>query len=338
MKDKQIQISNEQEKGKLGIAYLKHLWSSILLEKQGVINEGTHLKYNCVSAVFDALGIGIEPTYQFLYQEAPTFEAFEDWILKNGTVSKEMIELVNSAISSSKHLSTYNDNAPVLDDESLRHWDENGYVIIRDVITKDNCDASVKIIHEILQIDPNDKSTWYQHHSLKQGIMVQLFRNQQLDKNRFSTKIRQVYQQLWNRNDLIVSADRVSFNPPENENYKFPGPDLHWDVSLKQPIPFGLQGLLYLTDTPEDQGAFTLVPGFHRKIDAWLEDLPKNVSPRTYDLHQLGAKPIAANAGDFILWDHRLPHGSSPNTGKMPRIVQYINYLPLDRKLQTEWI
>ena len=32
--------------------------------------------------------------------------------------------------------------------------------------------------------------------------------------------------------------------------FKFRGPDLHWDCSVKTPIPFGTQGILYLTDTP----------------------------------------------------------------------------------------
>ncbi|MBL4705240.1 MAG: phytanoyl-CoA dioxygenase family protein [Flavobacteriales bacterium] len=183
-----------------------------------------------------------------------------------------------------------------------------------------------------------DASTWYQAHEAKQGIMVQLFRHPQLDKNRLAPKIQQACQELWQRNDLMVSMDRVSFNPPETESYTFPGPNLHWDVSLKLPIPFGIQGLLYLSDTPENQGAFTLVPGFHHNIESWLKNLPESAHPREEDLHQFGAKPIGAEAGDFILWHHALPHGSSPNTGTNPRIVQYINYQPLDREIQKEWI
>ena len=49
------------------------------------------------------------------------------------------------------------------------------------------------------------------------------------------------------------------------------GPHLHWDVSVKTPIPLGTGGILYLTDTPPEQGAFTLVPGFQRWGEAWLK-------------------------------------------------------------------
>lgn len=327
----------EQDHGKLGIHYLKEIWSSVILQKKG--GQVAELNSNYVSAVFDAVGVGLEPTYQYLFLESPTFTEFEDWILENGNISTEMVALFNSAISSSNHaIDNIKAEDLVLDEESLKHWDEEGYVIIPNAISKDDCQKSVQVIHDFLDIDPKDKSTWYHEHPQKQGIMVQLFHHPQLDKNRYSKKIRLAYQQLWKRSDLIVSKDRVSFNPPENEHYKFPGPDLHWDVSLKRPIPFGLQGLLYLADTDVNQGAFTLVPGFHRKIDSWLEKLPKNIDPRKYNLHQLGAKPIAASAGDFIIWNQMLPHGSSPNTGTKPRIVQYINYQSLHRKIESTWI
>ena len=153
------------------------------------------------------------------------------------------------------------------------------------------------------------------------------------------TKIREAFEQLWQRNDLLVTIDRVSFNPPETKTYHFPGPNLHWDVSLKQPIPFGLQGLLYLSDTTKNQGAFTVIPGFQNNIDSWLDSLPKGINPRDPELlKNFVREPIAGEAGDFIIWNHCLPHGSSPNTSEKPRIVQYINYLPVDLKHQEEWI
>jgi ectoine hydroxylase-related dioxygenase (phytanoyl-CoA dioxygenase family) len=168
--------------------------------------------------------------------------------------------------------------------------------------------------------------------------MVQLFQHPILEQNRQSFKIRKAYEELWNRTDLWVNTDRVGFNPPETELYKFRGPHLHWDVSLKLPVPFGTQGILYLADTAENQGAFTLVPGFQNKIEDWINNLPPGANPRSENLYALGAKPIAANAGDFIIWHQALPHGSSPNTSILPRFVQYINYAPADEKENRIWI
>lgn len=339
MQKKQLHIYPEEAQGKIGISYLKRIWSCIELEKKGLLDTKNKTNPAYVSAVFSALGIGIEPTYQYLFRESPSFDAFEDWILANGNISMELVEMFNRALlKDTKHheLSTSKDR--ILDEEALKQWGKEGYVIVRNAISKNDCDATLKVICDFLNIDLNDNSTWYKPHTSKQGIMVQLFRHEQLQKNRLSEKIQGAYKQLWNRIDLMVNTDRVSFNPPENESYKFPGPDLHWDVSLKTPIPFGLQGLLYLTDTPENQGAFTLVPGFHQKIETWLGSLENHVNPRNENLHALGSKPIAASAGDFIIWHHALPHGSSPNSGTQPRIVQYINYQPLNIEIQDIWI
>lgn len=167
--------------------------------------------------------------------------------------------------------------------------------------------------------------------------MIQLFQHPILEKNRSSVKVRKVYEQLWNRRDLYVNTDRVGFNPPETERHPFQGPLLHWDVSLELPIPFGLQGILYLADTAENQGAFTLVPGFQNRIEDWINKLPPGSDPRREDLYALGAAQIAANAGDFILWHRALPHGSSPNTNISPRFVQYFTYMPADEKDGVVW-
>ena len=104
------------------------------------------------------------------------------------------------------------------------------------------------------------------------------------------------------------------------------------------PIPFGTQGILYLTDTPPEQGAFTLVPGFHRRIESWLASLPPGADPRSENMHALGAKPVGGRAGDLVIWHQALPHGASPNRGTKPRLVQYINMFPANFEEQEEWL
>ena len=55
---------------------------------------------------------------------------------------------------------------------------------------------------------------------------------------------------------------------------------LHWDTNLKLPIPYKLQGLLYLTDVKQDSGAFHCVAGFHHKIENWIKNLPQYAGAR----------------------------------------------------------
>ncbi len=120
-------------------------------------------------------------------------------------------------------------------------------------------------------------------------------------------------------------------SPPLREHLN-DGGKLHWDTPLEPPIPFCCQGVLYLTDTEAEQGAFTCVPGFHLKLEAWLESLPPHADPRKQDLMSLGAIPVAGKAGDLIIWHHLLPHGAGKNTADQPRVVQYISMFPAHGK------
>ncbi|MCZ4318774.1 phytanoyl-CoA dioxygenase family protein [Aequorivita viscosa] len=325
------------DKGRIGLYYLKKIWQ---YHQQLKINpaKAEKIEWTYINGVFNALGIGIEPTIKYLMNSNDSFDEFENWIVENGRISRPIIEQFN-AIVSGKFSCELRAEEKVFSQSELEQWEKDGYIILRNAIPKVDCEKTINLIYDTIGANNSDPSTWYADHPLKQGIMIQLFNSPILDRNRFSERIRLAYQQLWNRKDLLVSMDRVSFNPPETKFYKFPGPNLHWDVSLKKPIPFGLQGLLYLCDTDENQGAFTVIPGFHKNIEAWLNQLGKDENPRDNNLlNQFNKKPIGAKAGDFIIWNQCLPHGSSPNTSTKPRIVQYINYQPLDMEYQTEWI
>ncbi|MBO0951057.1 phytanoyl-CoA dioxygenase family protein [Fibrella forsythiae] len=316
----------------LGILHLKRYWAKKMAIRQGQLasnafEEETHLD----SALLNALGLGLEPTIQYLFQVSPSFPDFEAWIqlVTGGLVNRDKIDTFNARLLGTT-LAESSDPAtePTLSGADLLHWDTHGYVIIKEAISRQDCEETIGLICDFLGIDRYDPQTWYTPHTARQGIMVQLFTHALLTKNRESPRIRAAYEQLWGRRDLWVSHDRVGFNPPQTDSWPFPGPHLHWDVRLDRPVSFGLQGLLYLSDTQVNQGAFTLVPGFQHQLTHWLAQLPPRADPQTQDLGALGAIPLAGAAGDFILWHHALPHGSSPNLAAAPRFVQYINYAP----------
>lgn len=96
--------------------------------------------------------------------------------------------------------------------------------------------------------------------------MVNFYNHPTLEKNRASIKIQKAYERLYQTNKIYKTIDIVSFNPPVTKQYNFLGGNLLWDVSLKQPIPFRLKGLLYLSDCNENEGAFNCIPSFHHQI------------------------------------------------------------------------
>jgi len=328
--------------GSLGVFQVKRLWSRHMAARQARAAGAPGESYRDM-LVIHALGLGLEPTLQFLYRKGPSFEEFERWIVATaGAPDPVQAARINAAIAGteapeeSRRLQAAVDSAPpVLSPADMAFWEEHGYVIVHDAVTAEMCAATERVIWEHLGMRPDEPGTWYSERT--QGIMVQLFRHAALDANRRSPRIHKAFAQLWGTSDLWVTTDRVGFNPPERPGWKFPGPDLHWDVSLYPPMPFGTQGILYLTDTPAEQGAFTCVPGFHRRLAAWLQSLPPGTDPRREDIHALGSKPIAGRAGDLIIWHQGLPHGSRPNRGTRPRLVHYINMYTAHLEEQPTW-
>jgi len=336
-----MELASSNELCSLGIMHLKRYWQREQFKKAGTIaNDAMLDEWTVDITLLAALGLGLEQTIKHIFETKESFEAFEQWILEvnDNKLSDTKIKAFNSTLAAKVDDERTETIEHVLSEKDLQFWNEHGYIILKNAVSKQDCINTIKVICNTINVDEEDASTWYREHPAKQGIMVQLFQHPQLQKNRENAIIRKAYEQLWQRKDIWINTDRVGFNPPETESWKFPGPNIHWDVSLKTPIPFGLQGILYLCDTEATQGAFTLVPGFHNKIEHWLKSLPPTTNPRTIDFYALGTTPVIANAGDFIIWHHALPHGSSRNTSTKPRFVQYMNYAPLDAAVQTEWI
>lgn len=332
-------IAKSYETGSLSIYHLKRLWSKLTYNDP--INQHIPTEVSLDNALMDILGLGYLPTYEFVFQHRPSFQEFEQWVVAHFPtgIPKSIIDQCNALFNVSTPKQTITvDNIPVLSADDLLHWKEFGYVIIRNAITQEDCETTRKLIWDFLNMDENNPESWYQHQDSIQGIMVSLFNHPIIHKNRHAPRIRKAYEQIWGTPNLIVTADKVGFNPPQTATHSYRGTGLHFDTSLATPIPFGTQGILYLTDTATNQGALTLVPSFHNTIHNWLKELEPHKNPREENFSQFGAIPIAANAGDFIIWHHCLPHSASPNNANKPRLVQYINwYNPLVEK-QSKWI
>jgi hypothetical protein len=326
--------------GMLGVLRLREAWSSIRHGRPRHDPAAFHLD----RLVLHALGVGLEQAMQYVGHSAPTFEEFERWIISTaGAPTVLQVARINAAEDGRdtpeeirRHLADIAADPPVLSAEDLAFWDEHGYVVVSDAVPPDIREAAASAILTHLGAAADDPETWYTRRP--NGIMVQYFQHPAFTAIRNSRRIHKAFAQLWNTADLWVSTDRVGFNVPERPGWQFPGPDLHWDSSIAPPVPFGVGGILYLTDTEAEQGAFTCVPGFHRRIETWLAGLPAGADPRAQDLHALGSRPIPGSAGDLIIWHDALPHGSRPNRARRPRIVQYVTMYPAQVDHQATWL
>jgi Phytanoyl-CoA dioxygenase (PhyH) len=330
--------------GALGVFWLKRLWSRAMAARQGHFARASVHERRLDYLVIHALGVGLEQTTTYLGHTAPNFAEFERWIVAiTGGVEAERIARINAAVTgadpppqTARWLAAVEASAPVLTAADLSFWQEHGYVVLHDAVPSEVREAAAQALWDYIGARPDDPDTWYGKSD--HGIMVQYFQHSAFAAVRRSPRIHKAFAQLWGTADLWATTDRVGFNPPERDGFAFPGPHLHWDVSIKPPIPLSTAGILYLTDTPPEQGAFTLVPGFQRWGESWLKALPPGADPRRQDLYALGPRAIGGRAGDLIIWHQALPHGASPNRGTRPRMVQYVNMFPAHYEEHEEWI
>lgn len=152
------------------------------------------------------LGVGMEDAIQFLYFQKPDFEAFKNWIKTKKADQNDEIE---SEI----------DN--VLSEQDLKFWNKNGYVILKNAISKQDCEATQKAIWDFLKMDPEKPETWYKRHENQKGLMLHFSDHETLNKNRSSLKIKKAYEQLYNTTQIYKVIDKVSFNPPETSRFTF---------------------------------------------------------------------------------------------------------------------
>jgi hypothetical protein len=338
------ELAPATETGALGIYQLKRMWSRAIAAQHGRFRPAAMRDRHLDQLVIHASGLGLEQTAAHLGRHAPSFEDFERWIISTtGGVAPERVARINAAVTGAdippatrRALAAIEAGAPVLTAADLAFWEEHGYVVLHDAVTPATREAAAQALWQHLDARPDDPETWYRRRD--HGIMVQYFQHPAFAAIRASPRIHKAFAQLWGTADLWATTDRVGFNVPERPGWAFPGPRLHWDTSLKTPIPLGTGGILYLTDTPPEQGAFTLVPGFQRWGEAWLKSLPPGADPRRQDLYALDPRAIGGSAGDLVIWHQALPHGASPNRGAKPRLVLYINMFPTQLEEQEEWI
>jgi hypothetical protein len=219
---------------------------------------------------------------------------------------------------------------PILSSADHAFFEENGYVIIPNAVPRENLDAMIDTLWEFLGMDRNDPEDWYRP-PLRTSGMVEIYQHQALWDNRQHPRVYQAFTEIHGTQKLWVTIDRANLKPPrhpDHPEYDFQG-FIHWDVdTTKLPVPFGVQGVLYLADTDVDQGGFQCVPGMHRGVEEWVRSQPPDRDPRRPDLTDRTVVPIPGKAGDLLIWNRLLPHGNGHNVSNRPRFAQYISMHP----------
>ena len=218
----------------------------------------------------------------------------------------------------------------ILSDNDWAFFRKNGYVVVPNAVPQDHLDATIEATFDFLGMSPDRPEDWYRA-PLRTNGMAEIYHHPAMWDNRQHPRMHQIFSEIWGTEQLWVSIDRISFKPPPHPDY----PDyehqgfIHWDADTsKLPLNFGVQGVLYLTDTAENQGGFQCIPGIHNQLTNFGVNHPSDYQYVPPDLKQLTPQPIPGTAGDLLIWHRALAHGSGHNTSDRPRLAQYISMRP----------
>lgn len=248
--------------------------------------------------------------------------------------------------SSSYRLNERLNNEPLraLTEEQWLFWIENGYVVIKQAISREQAAKTASLLWEFEEKDPQHSATWYaapraemQMKELVGTGMVEVYNHPLLWENRQQTAIYEAFTDIWGREALWVTIDRANLNFPNRPGHEQKG-FIHWDYD-PETKPQNVQGVLALADqTDPDMGGFQCVPWLYRNYDSWKLTQPENRDRFQPDIRGLEHElvKVALEAGDLLIFNSTLAHGIRPNKSKdKVRIAQYISMMPADESNQA---
>ena len=227
----------------------------------------------------------------------------------------------------------------MLSEEDWKFWLYNGYIVVKNAITKEQAQETAQFLWEFEEKDPKNPDTWYTPPRAEMKMkeltgtgMVEVYNHQYLWNNRQQEKIYDAFVDIWGTEKLWVTIDRANLNFPIRPGFEQKG-FIHWDYD-PETRPQNVQGVLALADqTDENMGGFQCIPWLYRNYDSWKLDQPADrdrFKPDVSDLQDKIVK-VKMETGDLLIFNSTLPHGIRPNHSKdKVRIAQYISMMPAE--------
>ena len=248
------------------------------------------------------------------------------------TAKSSSIGLRNSATS---------DSLRVLSIEDWNFWLHNGFVVIKNAVSREQAQKTADFLWEFEEKNPNNPGSWHtaaraemQMKELQGTGMVEVYNHQLLWENRQTERVYNAFVDIWGTEKLWATIDRANLNFPIQPGFEYKG-FIHWDYD-PETKPQNVQGVLALADqTDLEMGGFQCIPWLYRNYDSWKQSQPEDrnrFQPDTKGLEEHFVK-VPLEAGDLLIFNSLEPHGIRPNNSKdKVRIAQYISMMPAEEE------
>ncbi|MFC6082134.1 phytanoyl-CoA dioxygenase family protein [Sphaerisporangium aureirubrum] len=216
----------------------------------------------------------------------------------------------------------------MVDSSSVAFYQENGYLLIKGLLTGQEADAYRAECHKVLaRLAPGDP-TWGSARRLT-ATRTELrhchdaqFHSAAFSRLMLDPRFTGAATALLGRPDLQLHHTKIFVKPPEKGS-PFP---LHQDAAhfphTKHTVT---AAIFHFDDAPEEKGCVRVIPGSHRRgplphVEEGGWHLPITEWPLD------AATPVEAEAGDALFINYLTVHGSGVNTSAEPRTTFLIQF------------
>lgn len=232
-----------------------------------------------------------------------------------------------------------------LTQEDVNTFWREGYLVVRGVLDADETQHFARLVADLL---PRDLSI-PRHWKAVDGRYKPFFTpgNQCFDGPEFiplhqNERLYHVMVQLLGDHRLLIRDGSIGITM-RNDAPRLG--DLSQDVHLDPAVPEDVDdflftpeeveigGCYYLTDVEPGGGAIHVVPGGHRIVEEEARASPcgRQLHDKWREIPHLKTVEVPAQAGDFVLMHHLMPHAASHNRRPKARLAQFFRYGRVDQ-------
>ena len=200
--------------------------------------------------------------------------------------------------------------------EQKAFYADNGYILLRGFLSDEEAARLRAEIHAIAERQGPTEATWAsvsgQGTALQHSHDIQ-FRSAAFTRLLVDDRLTGVFTSLIGPN-VQLHHNKMFIKPPERGS-PFP---MHQDYGYFPHHGLSMTAaILHLDDAPDEKGCVRVYPGSHKlgPLPAFGSD--HHVDPDTFPLS--AAVPVEAQAGDLLVFNYMLVHGSGLNVSDEPR-------------------
>lgn len=233
---------------------------------------------------------------------------------------------------------------PTLSDAEVAQFWEQGYVVVRGALARDEAAYYRGVILDMVPRDLHIPMHWHAHAARIKPMQPegnQTFDDPELLPLLMNPKLYGAAVQLLETPRLRSIDGSLGITLRNTSGEKILSQGLHLDASVPMHLDnflltlreLQVGGCYYLSDVEPEGGGIHVVPGGHKLVEEQARADPKGrqlfVNKQSWDDFPESVE-ITGEAGDFALLHHLIPHAASHNRRSVPRVAQFTRFIRED--------